>query len=67
MSAGFRDLLALLLGWKAAPRLWQTAGPYRLAVGQTFCAGAAAGGMFHAGPAAAITSGGNVVVGQCNG
>ena len=57
MAAGFRDILALLLGWQSAHRFWQTEGPYRLA----------AGGTFHAGPVAAIASGGNVIAGQCNG
>jgi hypothetical protein len=64
---GFRDILAWLLGWRSAHKYWQTEGPYRLAAGEAFCAGAAVGEAFHAGAAAAIVSAGNITAGECNG
>jgi hypothetical protein len=49
MSAGFRDILAILRSWQSAHAFWQTAGPYRLAAAQAFCTGAAAGQAFFTG------------------
>lgn len=46
MSA-FHDLLAWLLNWKSAPL--RAGGPYRLAVGQAFAPGGAAGQAWTAG------------------
>ncbi len=41
MAAGLRNLLALVLGWKAASR--QPAPPYAVAAAAVFVSGAAAG------------------------
>jgi hypothetical protein len=64
MTAGLRDLLALLLGWKSAYVERATTGPLRMVAGQTFCGGAAADGIFLPGSAVAVVSGGNTTAGQ---
>jgi hypothetical protein len=67
MAAGFRDLLAFLLGWQSAHKSWQTEGPYRTAASDVFVSTPTAGGVFHAGTAAATVSAGNVTAGHCYG
>lgn len=47
--------------------IWQTEKPYRIEVGQVFGAGAAIGGIGHAGATIGMTSGGNTLAGQCHG
>jgi hypothetical protein len=65
--AGYRDLFAWLLGWQSAHKSWQTDGPYRTAAADVFLSTSTAGGLFHAGAAAAIVSAGNATAGQCYG
>jgi hypothetical protein len=64
---GYRDILALLLGWLSARGTGQTDGPHRAVAGEVFVSTAMAGGVFHSGAAAAIASAGNVTTGACNG
>ncbi len=47
---GFRDLLALLVGWKSASRGDDP--PYRTVAGQVYVAGGRAGEVFTNGPVA---------------
>ena len=54
MAAGFKGILALLFGWKSAPSS-AVAGPYRVAAGQVWHAGAEAGGYYFTGEAAGQT------------
>jgi hypothetical protein len=56
MTAGFKDLLAWLLGWKSsyAPSI---GGPYQIVAGQTFEAGAIIGQNYHPGATAGLCNG----------
>jgi hypothetical protein len=56
MTAGFKDLLAWLLGWKSSyvPRI---GGPYQVAAVQTFQAGAILGQDYHTGATAGACNG----------
>ncbi len=44
MNAGFRDLLAWLMPWRANYTPYPLSGPYGVAAGQTFSAGPGAPG-----------------------
>jgi len=55
MAAGWTDYLRKLLGWWSAKELALVAGPYRVAVSDTFSTGAAAADTFSTGSAAADT------------
>ena len=66
MAAGFRDLLAWILGWPSSHPVWQTPGPYEMAAAASFSAGAEATELFFSGAASAAVRGGNVIIGQCN-
>lgn len=67
MAAGFRDILAWLLGWQSNHPVWQTAGPYKLVAGGISCSGANAADVFQSGAVASAVSGSNIIAGQCNG
>ena len=67
MAAGYRDLLAWLLGWQSAHKSWQTEGPYRTVATKIFVSNPTAGDVFHAGAATATVSAGNVTAGHCYG
>jgi hypothetical protein len=52
MPSAFRDLLALLMPWRANYTPYPVAGPYGVAAGETRVAGAAAGHVFVTGATA---------------
>lgn len=49
MAAGFRGLLAWMMAWHAGTETARVAGPYRVAAGDVWHAGAAAGQTFTTG------------------
>ena len=55
MAAGFRDLLAFLLGWKSAAAAQPVAGPYRVMLGQVAQVGAVRSQLFVPGSSAGPT------------
>lgn len=55
MAAGFRDLLAFLLGWKSAAAAQSVAGPYRVMLGQVAQVGSVRSQLFVPGASAGQT------------
>jgi hypothetical protein len=66
MAAGFKDLLAWLLGWKSS-YVPMIGGPYQVAAVQTFQAGAILGQNYHTGAIVGQNYYTGATAGACNG